>query len=224
MYADRNILDARVMIEYDSNKFEYVSFAPGVDVQPSEVSVVASNNTVTVRCAGYGISGETCLLEFKAKADVEKGDYDIPVREVDINTDSDGLTHIYYTDGLVTIVPAKTEITVSASFFVDSESNMIDDVSELKGDLTAWVTTELVNAPKEGETVKFDILIAFYGTNGNLVKTSKINVEMSSDMDLIGANINIPENLEIGSVKLMIWDKMDTMRPLMETVQVLPLP
>ena len=220
-YADKTIFDSRVTIEYDSDKFEYVSFAPGADVQPSEVSAAASNNTVTVRCAGNNIDGEVCLLEFRAKADVGIGDYDIPVTDIDINTDGDGLTDIYYTDGLVTIVPAGTEVSASAAFLVDSEYNLISDAADVKGDLIAYVTTELVDPPINGETVKFDILIAFYDINSALVKTSKTDAEMSNDMDLFITNITIPETVKIGGVKLMIWDDTGTMKPLMEAVQML---
>ena len=221
IYSEKAVSDFRYTLSFDSDKFEYIGFEAGEDVPASAVSVTANENNVTVRGAVDGLTAaEACVLIFKAKSDVEADDYLLPVDDIDINTADNSLTDIWYLDGLVSIIPEGTSITASA-FLSDADDNIIENTEDVKGNVTAWILAETAEEmPEGGEPISFDIILAFYDTNGALVKVDTLEAELSGEMDLFEKEISIPENTEIGDVKLMVWDNTGTMKPLMEATPV----
>ena len=118
------------------------------------------------------------------------------------------------------VLPSDTYVAADA-YLADSDFNMIENVEDLHGDVTAWVLANSLESPESGEAVSADMLIALYDKNGTLVTMSEGKEEVYGDYNLFSYDISVPENAEIGSVKLMAWDNMDTTKPLMEAVPVL---
>lgn len=220
VYSDSAMTDFRYTLSFDSDKFEYVGFEAGEDVPVSDVSVTANENSVTVRGAVNNLTAaEVCVLIFKAKPDLEEDSYILPVSDIEINTADDSLTEIWYLEGYVSIIPEDTNIFADA-YLTNSEDNILEDMADVKGDLTAYILAQMAEIPENGETTSCDLILAFYDTDGALVMVTTTEAELSGDMDFIEKPITIPENTEIGDVKLMVWDKTDTMKPLMEVTPV----
>ena len=225
MYYESGVVsDYRIELTIDRSKFEYSGFESGDSVPASALSVTVtsteSDSKITVRAAGEGIqSGIACTLKFKVKDDTEEGDYIMPVTG-EVNDSEGKLIDVYYWDGEVSVLPSDTYVTADA-YLADSDFYMIENVEDLKGDVTAWVLANSLESPESGEAVSADILIALYDKNGALVTMSEGKEEVYGDYNLFSYDISVPENAEIGSVKLMAWDNMDTTKPLMEAVPVL---
>lgn len=188
----------------------------------SSVSVTKGERSVTVRVAKEGMTGcEACILKFRAKTNTDSGEYILPVSNIEINAADKSLTDIYYTDGYVTIIPEDAKILADA-FLFNSDGDVIEDASDVNGTLSAMILTEIVDVPEDERATSFDAILAFYDTNGALVTMSKTKAEMSDDMDcFIAEEIIVPENAEIGEVKLMVWDEVGALKPLMAAAPVL---
>lgn len=221
-YENGTVSDFRFTLTFDSSKFEYLGFEPGESVPASALSVTASGETITVRASGDGIqSGEACALRFKVKDGVEADSYIMSVSDGEINVSDGSLIDIYYWDGLISVMPDSMNVVASA-FLTDPEFNIIYDVNDVKGDITAWVGAEPVEIPENGEPINMDIIFAFYDKDGTLVNISESKAELNGEYDLFTTDISIPADTEIDSVKLMIWDDTDSMKPLTEAVPILP--
>ena len=222
IYSERAVSDFRFTLEYDSDRFEYLGFEPGEDMPASSVSVTKDERSVTVRVAKEGMTGcEACILKFRAKTNTDSGEYILPVGNIEINAADKSLTDIYYTDGYVTIIPGDAKILADA-FLFNSDGDVIEDASDVKGTLSAMILAEIVDVSEDEKATSFDAILAFYDTNGALVTMSKTKAEMSDDMDcFIAEEIIVPENAEIGEVKLMVWDEMGALKPLMAAAPVL---
>ncbi len=222
IYSESEVSDFRFTLEYDSDQFEYLGFKPGEDMSASSVSVTTDENRVTVRGTQGGITGcEACRLEFKAKPDIDSGEYILPVSDIEINAAEKNLTDVYYTDGYVRIISEDAKISAGA-FLFNSDNDVIEDVSEISGTLSAMILADIAGLPEDERVTSFDAILAFYDTNDALVTLSTTEAEMSDDIDcFMVENIAIPENVEIGGVKLMIWDGIDTAKPLAAATPVL---
>ncbi len=220
VYSEKAIKDFRYTLSFDSNKFEYVGLEAGDDVPVSDVSVTVGESSVTVRGTVNNLTAaEACVLVFKAKSDVEVDGYVLPVSDIEINTVDDSLTEIWYLEGYVTIIPEDTYIFADA-YLTDAEDNILEYMEDVKGELTAYILAQPAEMPEDGETVSCDLILAFYDTDGALVMVNTTEAELSDNMNYFEEPITIPENTEIGDVKLMVWDKVGTMKPLTEVTPV----
>ena len=220
VYSERAITDFRYTISFDSDKFEYVGFEAGDDVPVSDVSVTADEKSVTVRgTVNEFTAAEVCVLVFRAKPEVEVDGYVLPVSNIDVNTSDGSLTDIWYLEGYVTIIPEDTNIFADA-YLTDAEDNILEYMEDVKGDLTAYILAQTAEIPENGEKISCDLILAFYDTNGALVMVNTTEAELSGSMDYFVKPITIPENTEIGDVKLMVWDKIGTVKPLTEVAPV----
>lgn len=72
-----------------------------------------------------------------------------------------------------------------------------------------------VYTPKKQEVV---FIAAHYGNDGTLIKTDINTFSLNSGMNSFSVNSNIPEGTE--DTKFMMWDSLDTMRPIAESIDI----
>ncbi len=103
MFADSNVSDYKLTINYDSETFDFVSIMAADDIVAA-MSAVVGNGTVTIRCSGeVPIDDEICLLELRAKDDAEDGNYNITISDVTVTMVDHANADIKLYDGAVTL-------------------------------------------------------------------------------------------------------------------------
>ena len=218
IFADDEIKDYRIKVTYDSSKFEYVSVSPADGVASADLFASVSENTVTVLYSGDAIeSGEMCNINLNVLSSATDGEYPITADDVKVTVASSSNLEIKVINGVITLLgSANSNPTVSAdAVLTDSEGNSIDSVDEVDGEITANVVVEDIQGiPEDGSPVTVNIILAIYDRNGALVSMSLMEADLS-DIDYVFTNtIDIPENVSVGSIKLMIWNGLGDMTPL----------
>ncbi len=220
-YGENTITDYRMTVDYDSGAFEYESVTPPKGAAASSVSVSASDGKITVRYSGGNImSDELCQISLRAKETAPKGEYGITVSDAAIKTKSCDSADITVWDGYIDLSSADTKV-IADVLLTDSEQNVLHDPGAISGDITAYIFIEDVyDVPTDGSEMNAAFILAFYDAEGALVASDITGADLANGDDAIIKEISVPQNAEIESVKLMIWDGADTMKPLADPVTV----
>ena len=226
MDGESGINDYRFTLNYDASKFEYQSVTPAEGALASDLFTSASNGAVTVLYSGAAIeSGEVCNINLKALENDEDGEYPISIAKdgVKIETESGNKFNIEITDGMITLtgsVNSNLELK-SDVMLTDSSGNDITDKSSVKGEVTANVTLENANEDAALEPTTVNIIMAVYDREGCLVNISVMDADLS-DLNYVFTNtVDIPEGVEVGSIKLMVWNGLSDMTPMSAASEIL---
>ncbi len=215
IFAEEKISGYRLTINYDSDKFEYRSITPAEGANASDLFTSASEGKVTVLYSGAAIeSGEMCGINLKALESDEDGEYPITIDKgsVKITTESGAGLDADITDGAITLEGSINSNLKTDVMLTDSDGNDISDKSEAKGEVTANVT--LGNISESAEPLTVNMIMAVYDRQGCLVSMSVMDADLS-DLNYVFTNtVDIPEGVEVGSIKLMVWNGLSDMAPM----------
>ena len=73
----------------------------------------------------------------------------------------------------------------------------------------SWLTTVASAAP-----VPVNIIMAIYDREGCLVNMSIMDADLSDLNYVFTSSIDIPEGIEVGNIKLMVWNGLSDMSPM----------
>ena len=219
MDGESGITDYRFTLNYDASKFEYQSVTPAEGALASDLFTSASGGAVTVLYSGAAIeSGEVCNINLKALESDEDGEYPISIAKegVKIATESGNKFNVEITDGMITLIGSvNSNLELKSDVMLtDAQGNDITDKSNVKGEVTANVTLENADDRTETRPLTVNIIMAVYDREGCLVNMSVMEADLS-DLNYVFTNtVDIPEGVEVGSIKLMVWNGLSDMTPM----------
>lgn len=80
---------------------------------------------------------------------------------------------------------------------------------------------DVQNAPDDGNTVLVNIILAVYDRDGSLVKLCMNEADLSDINYVFSNTLDIPENISVGSIKLMIWNGLSDITPISAASSIL---
>ncbi len=219
MEDESGITDYRFTLNYDASKFEYQSVTPAEGSSAADLFTSASGGAVTVLYSGAAIeSGEVCNVNLKALESDEDGEYPISIQKdsVKIETETENKFNIDITDGAITLIGSTNSNLELKSdvMLTDANGNDITDRSGIKGDVTANVTLENTSGDAAIGPVTVNIIMAVYDRNGCLVSMLVTDADLSDLNYVFTSSIDIPEGVEVGNIKLMVWNGLSDMTPM----------
>ena len=223
---ESGITEYRFTMNYDASKFEYESVTPAEGAEASDLFTSVSGGAVTVLYSGAAIeSGEVCDINLKALESDEDGEYPISIQKdsVKIETGTGNKYNIDITDGIITLIGSNNSNLELRSdvMLTDPNGNDITEKHEATGRVTANVTLENANEEAAIEPMTVNIIMAVYDQNGCLVSMSVMDADLS-DLNYVFTNtIDIPENVEVDSIKLMVWNGLSDMTPMSAASEIL---
>ena len=223
---ESGITEYRFTMSYDASKFEYQSVTPAEGAEASDLFTSAGDGKVTVLYSGAAIeSGEVCDINLKALESDEDGEYPISIQKdsVKIETGTGNKYNIDITDGIITLIGSNNSNLELRSdvMLTDPNGNDITEKHEATGRVTANVTLENANEEAAIEPMTVNIIMAVYDQNGCLVSMSVMDADLS-DLNYVFTNtIDIPKGVEVGSIKLMIWNGLSEMTPMSAASEIL---
>ncbi len=224
--GDSGITEYRLTINYDASKFDYESVTPAEGASDSDLFTSVSKGAVTVLYSGAAIeSGEVCDINLKALESDEDGEYPITIAKdsVKLTAAEQKEFNIDVTDGAITLIGSiNSNLELKSDVMLtDSSGNDITDKSGIKGDVTANVTLENISGDAAIEPMTVNIIMAVYDRNECLVSMSVMDADLS-DLNYVFTNtVDIPENVEVGSIKLMVWNGLSDMTPMSAASEIL---
>ncbi len=226
IFTEEKITDYRLTINYDADKFEYQSVTPAEGAEASDLFTSAGDGKVTVLYSGAAIeSGEVCDINLKALESDEDGEYPISIQKdsVKIETGTGNKYNIDITDGIITLIGSNNSNLELRSdvMLTDPNGNDITEKHEATGRVTANVTLENANEEAAIEPMTVNIIMAVYDQNDCLVSMSVMDADLS-DLNYVFTNtIDIPKGVEVGSIKLMVWNGLSEMTPMSAASEIL---
>ena len=224
IFADSDITDYRLSLTYDSSKFEYISVSPVEGVSSADLFTSSAGNTINILYSGAAIeSGEVFNVNLNVLSSATDGEYPINVSNIKITTVASNDYTIGTVNGAITLSGSKnSNLNVTTDTVItDSEGNAVDKDS-ISGEVTANVTVDDINgAPADGVPLLANIILAVYDRNGTLITTSVMKADLSDANYVFTNTIDIPENVSVGSIKLMIWNDLGNMAPMSDVNQIL---
>lgn len=211
--ADGDISDYSFTLTYDNTKFEYESIIPPEGSDASEIITSLGEKTVTVIYNGENAlkSGEVCRVGFKTLAAATDGEYAVTVSDALVTVGGE-YNHVTTKDGAVTLVTPEMQIPTDA-VFTDADGSEVDK-DEIKGEVNARITVDEAENAAEDVSMTANIILAVYDRSGALAAMSVMEADLSDSGYVFQRTIDIPENVTVGSIKLMIWRGLFDMSPL----------
>ena len=221
MEDESGITDYRFTASYDADMFEYASVTPAEGVSASDLFINTVGNTITILYSGPPVeSGEVCSINLNALKSAVDNTYGVTIdkNSVKIKTEDSGSFEIDVVDGTINLedsANSNLEKVTGEVVLTDDEGKDITDKSEVKGDVTANVTLENIEEPDNGgEPVIVNIIMAVYDRNGCLVNMSIMDADLTDLNYVFTHSISIPDGVEVGNIKLMIWNGLSDMSPM----------
>lgn len=221
MDDESGITDYRFTASFDAEMFEYASVTPAEGVSASDLFTSINGNTITVLYSGAAIvSGEVCSINLNALKSAVDDTYGVAIDKssVKIKTENSGSFEIDVVDGTINLeesTNSNLDKVTGDVVLTDENGNDITDKSEVKGDVTANVTLENIEEPTESdEPVIVNIIMAVYDRSGCLVNMSIMDADLTDLNYVFTHSISIPEGVEVGNIKLMVWNGLSDMSPM----------
>ncbi len=221
MDDESGITDYRFTVTYDASMFEYTSVTPAEGASASDLFTSVNGGSITILYSGVPIeSGEVCNINLTALKSAVDNSYNVAIDKdsVRIKTENSGTFDIEVMDGTINLegsVNSNLDKVTGDVVLTDEEGNDITDKSEVKGDVTANVTLENIEEPAEsGGSVVVNIIMAVYDRNDCLVSMSVMDADLSDLNYVFMHSINIPDGVEVGNIKMMIWNGLSDISPM----------
>ncbi|MCH5186228.1 MAG: chitobiase/beta-hexosaminidase C-terminal domain-containing protein, partial [Oscillospiraceae bacterium] len=216
IFSDSDVSNCYFVVNYDAKVFEYASITPAEGVSSLDLFASSDNNgKIAIRYMGSAIeSGEICSINLNALSSAYDGIYELTVDKSEQYDTMDG--EIMLTGSV------NSNIEVSAeTVLTDKEGNDITNKSQVKDEITASVTFEDLEDGNDGEPLTVNVILAIYDRGGALVSLAAVETDVSDANSVFTHTIKIPENVEVGSIKMMIWRDLNDMAPCSKVSSVL---
>ncbi len=207
----------RLTLKYNAEMFECLSVTPPEDVVTNGLftSINETEGTVTIHYNGASLeSGEVCNINFLARASDIDGDYEVTVVPESVKIDNHNNDNIDISNGKITLEGSANSDLESSVVLTNPNGDNITDDSTVSGEVTANVTLENIGAQTPSQLGTVSIILAVYDREGCLVDMSTSAADLSELNYVFTNTVNIPENIEVGSIKLMIWNDLGGMNPM----------
>lgn len=101
------------------------------------------------------------------------------------------------------------------------DGNDITDASDASGEITAKVFVDDVSDNARNSQFVANVILAIYDREGFLVSVSTVEADLSDMNYVFSHTVEIPEDVSVGSIKLMIWNSLSDMSPLSAVSSIL---
>ncbi|MGN0162784.1 MAG: leucine-rich repeat protein [Candidatus Ornithomonoglobus sp.] len=222
IFTDEDISEYRFTLSYDASVFEYGSVTPAEGISSSDLFTSVSDGTVTVLCSSGSIeSGEVCNINLTAISNAVDGRYAVTVDNIKIT--ASGELEVEITDGVITLEgsnDSKLDKITAEVVLTDKDGNDVNDASEIENEVTANVIVDDAQLD-ETEAAAVNVILAVYDRSGVLVNLSSMEVDLSDVNYVFTHTIDIPEDVSVGSIKMMLWNSLGDMSPLTEASSII---
>ncbi len=114
----------------------------------------------------------------------------------------------------VPAVTAAPDDKVSADIlFTDRNGNTVTDTDGISDELTANITAYDIQG-SDDVSLTVNVILAVYDREGILVSMDIFEPDLSDRNYVFTNTIEIPENVSVGAIKLMIWNGLNDMSPI----------
>lgn len=225
IFSDDEITDYRFTLKYNADIFEYVSVSP-VDGTSSDLFTSASDGTITVLCMdGMVESGEVCSVNFNVLSSAADGSYPITFEDISVKSGDTSDFVFDINNGLIELSGSHNsnlDKISAAAVLTDKNGNDIGDVSEIKDEVTANVIVDNAQLDSsEMQSAIVSVILAVYDRGGMLVNIAAMDVDVSNMDYVFTHTVEIPDGIEVGSIKMMIWNSLRDMSPMSEASSLL---
>ncbi len=210
--ADGDITDYRFTLTFDSTKLAYASVS-SPDGAAGNIFTSLGENSVTVLYNDSDTveSGEVCRVGFKALDGAADGEYALAVSGAEISV-GNAYSGVTTANGKVTLSTPGIKVSADA-VFTDKGGNEVDRDS-MSGEVDASLTIDEVEGTDGEKPMIANILLAVYDRSGALAALNVMEADLSDTSFVFQKTISIPENVSVGSIKMMIWNGLSDMSPL----------
>ena len=229
--AGEKVTDFSFTVEYDRRTFAYASITPteGMPWDALMVSADPAGKAITIRymaslsgaqSGGAMESGEMFSLNFRALDSAEDGQYALRVADSVMTVKTDGGTPLVsVTSGVVTLTGShNSQLSGSVTFTNENQ----EEITNLQGGTEGISATFSLDAftpdtPSENgfgaTTVIVDVFLAVYDRQDMMVDLQVWNAPLTNMASVFMQSLRIPQDVEVGSIKLMILS--EDMTPMM---------
>ncbi len=226
LFADENASYTSFIMRFKYNEevFNFSGPAVGDHLDKTPLSGSSGGMTeVSLPTCSITPNGELFTLNFKAEASALDNDYPVEIEYVQLNGDDS--INVEKINGTITLkgsVNSNLSASIDSTAVTDADGNTIDEDSDISGDVVANVTVDGVEGMPENQTsVKTNIILAVYGKNGSLITVSQSEADLTDATSVFSAAVSIPEGADVGSVKLMIWNSLSDMAPIVPVTSLI---
>jgi len=225
LFMDDKITGFNFEMNYDPKMFEFISVTPADGISSDLFSSSGSGKAVVMYDGNAVESGEVCTVNLKALSSALDGNYQLKMNNVNVKGSNSDEFAYDIIDGQIELKGSNNSTLDKVSVknvITDKDGNDITDVSEIKGEITANMTVEDIHFDEtETKPAAVNVLLAVYDRNGSLVSLATTEVDISNINYVFTNSIDIPDGIEVGSVKMMIWNTLGDMAPLAATSRLL---
>ncbi len=211
--AGEDITDYKFTLTFDSTALAYASISSPDGAASSDIFTSLGENSVTVLYNGSDAvkSGEVCRIAFKALDGAADGEYEIEAGGAVVITQS-AYSEVSASNGKVTLLTPDIKVSADA-VFTDPDGNEVDS-ADMSGDIDASLTIDEVEGTDGDTPIIANIILAVYDRSGALASMTITDADLSDTSFVFQKTISIPENVSVGSIKLMIWNRLGDMSPI----------
>lgn len=225
IFSDSTITDYRFTLKYNPDIFEYTSIG-SAEGTTSDLFTSANNGSITVLYTGDALeSGEVCSINFNVLSSATDGNYPVMIEGVSAKNGTESNFEFEINNGVIELSGSHNSNLdkVSAeAILTDKNGNDINDVSEIKDEITANVIVDNTQLNiNETQSTIVSVILAVYDRNDMLVNILTMDVDISDMNYVFSHTVDIPENIEVGSIKMMIWNSLSNMSPMSEANSLL---
>ncbi len=209
--ADSSITDYRFTLTFDNTKLACASISSPDGAAATDIFTSLGENSVTVLYNGSDAvkGGEVCRIAFKALDGAADGECELAVSGAVVITE-DAYCDVKTSNGAITLLTPDIKVSADA-VFSDEDGNEVD-TSSMSGEVDASLTIDEVEGADS--PVIANIILAVYDRNGALASMNMMEADLSDTSFIFQKTITIPENVSVGSIKLMIWNGLSDMSPI----------
>lgn len=217
---ESTIKDFRISLGFDKNAFDnYVSITPADTIEPTSLYTSASGGVVNLLYQGDAIpGGEICTLNFTTLASMPSGtelSVEVNLGGSSITTNATGGTSLTTINATITLEAARVQQvsgTVTYSTVSGDETSVSKLASQPATQIEASMSIDETTTGALRETTA-NVYLVIYDRDLRMVDVETWKVDLSDPAFMFIHTINIPQNLEVGAIKIMVLSEQ--MTPLM---------
>lgn len=208
---ESDISSLRIAICFQRELFESaVTITPSERLDASELFYSVSGGMVTLLYNGPAIeSGELCTLNLTTLASLPAGttcDVEVNLAASSVSTTAEDETVLTAMNAVLTLTEAYVSCASSNVSFAGSDGNAIHGREDLVpgSNIDASLSLDGFDPETQAPDTFALVLVVIYARDGSMVSYDSYQADLSDPAFLFLRSIRLPENVEVGEIKLMV--------------------
>ena len=222
---NESIIGLKIAVSFDANAFDStVTITPAEGVDPSSLFSSSNQGVITVLYNGSPIrGGEICTVNLTPLASLKEGtvcDVEINPAICAVTTDLGEQTSLSALNAEITVEKAREALFERKVVYYSQDGEPIDSISDLEGktEIEADVSVVCAEETSEMDFTTGTVFLVMYARSGMMLKVDSWEVDLTDPSFLSIRTISIPQNVEIGAIKVIVAS--ETMIPLVATTML----